>query len=294
MFIDIHGHVLREQTFPAHGRQTLATPDQLMALHDRLGIERGVILPLGNVENSVCCQSNEEALWIAANFPGRFIPFCNVDPRNYGNSWLAPLGDILKYYRDKGCKGVGEVCANLPFLDPRVQNLFKGAEEAGLPLTFHISPFQGYAYGLVDDAGLPQLEVSLQRFPNLKFFGHSQAFWCEIGALRSTEERFGYPSGKIEEEGRVPQLMRKYPNLYGDLSACSGYTALSRDPDYAARFLTEFQDRLFFGTDICCPQMTNFGRLYEFLPQLRDEGKITNEVFEKVAFRNAKRVLGLD
>jgi hypothetical protein len=40
----------------------------------------------------------------------------------------------------------------------------------------------------------------------------------------------------------VPKLMRDYPNLYGDLSA-SGYYALVRDANYAAKFSTEFQDR---------------------------------------------------
>ncbi|MEI8345181.1 MAG: hypothetical protein WCG06_03820, partial [Candidatus Omnitrophota bacterium] len=52
----------------------------------------------------------------------------------------------------------------------------------------------------------------------------------------------------ITDEGRVPQLMRKYTNLYGDLSAGSGCNALKRDRKYAVKFLNEFQDRLMFGT----------------------------------------------
>ena len=39
--------------------------------------------------------------------------------------------DVLRYYRDKGCKGLGEVMPNLPLLHPKVQNLFKHAQDVG-------------------------------------------------------------------------------------------------------------------------------------------------------------------
>ena len=200
---------------------------------------------------------------------------------------------MAKYYRDLGCKGVGEVTANLRILDPLVQNLFKGVEESGLPLTFHLSPYVGHDYGLVDDAGLPGLELSLQRFPNLKFFGHSQTFWAEIGPIRSREERFGYPKGPIEEEGAIVRLMRKYPNLYGDLSAGSGFNAVSRDRKFGIQFMTEFQDRLMFGTDICQPTMPTLRPLANYLKELRASGEISETVFQKIARENAIRLLKL-
>ena len=87
MFIDIHVHMVEEEIFPINGKQTFALPRQLIQRYDAVGIERGVVLPLGNVENVPgCCQSNEEVLRMARNFPGRFIPFCNVDPRACYNS----------------------------------------------------------------------------------------------------------------------------------------------------------------------------------------------------------------
>jgi len=114
-----------------------------------------------------------------------------------------------------------------------------------------------------------------------------------MGAKPTTQERLGYPKGKIEEEGRVPLLMREYGNLYGDLSAGSGCNALTRDREYAVRFLNEFQDRLFFGTDICQPTMPSLKPLAEFLIGLRDSGDISETVFNKVARENAIRILGL-
>ena len=294
MFIDIHGHAVQEPVCPDPytGTQLISTPEVLIARYDEVGIERAVILPLLNPDNTHIMQSNEEVLRMAENFSGRFIPFCNLDPRALYNSCHSPLDKVLAYYRGKGCKGIGEVTANLPILDPRVQNLFHAAEVNGLPLTFHLAPFEGNIYGLVDNAGLPGLEMSLQRFPKLRFLGHSQTFWAEISAGPTLNNRLGYPAGPVSEEGAVPRLMRTYENLCGDLSAGSGCNALKRDPEYAVKFLNEFQDRLFFGTDICRPTKLDTP-LVDFLLDLRREGKISETVFRKVARENAVRLLGL-
>ena len=303
-YIDIHGHCVQEHFVPCPpgwGGSTpdkpynlITNPDEMLEFYEMHGIEKGVILPLCNAENAFQSQSNEEVLHIAETHPGRFIPFCNIDPRNYLNSMRSNFLDGLKWYRDKGCKGLGEMCCNLHFLDPRVQALFKAAEEVGFPVTFHMAPFTGNNYGLVDLPGLPELEESLQRFPKLKFFGHSQAFWAEIGKYRGQHARFTYPKGPVEE-GKLPELMRKYPNLYGDLSANSGCNALMRDRKYAAKFLTEFQDRLMFGLDICSPEMERADphKLPNFLRELPANGEISATVFNKVARENAIRILGL-
>ena len=179
----------------------------------------------------------------------------------------------------------------MPISDPLVQNLFKHAEKVGLPLTFHLAGQIGCIYGLYDDPGLPQLERSLELFPKLKFFAHSQTFWAEMGRLKTPADRFGYPDYPIDEEGVVPTLFRRYENLYGDLSAGSGYNALARDKEYAVEFLNEFQDRLMFGTDICMPDTPT--PLVGFLLELRDEKLISEEVFRKVAKENAQRILDL-
>ena len=89
----------------------------------------------------------------------------------------------------------------------------------------------------------------------------------------------------------MPRLFRQYPNLYGDLSAGSGCNALKRDPEYAVKFLDEFQDRLLFGTDICAPDTPT--PLVDFLLDLRQSGRISEAVFQKVARENAIRLLKL-
>jgi len=183
MFIDIHVHTRTGEIPPRRGKPAYATPEQLLERYDKIGVEQAVLLPGVGTECAYAPQSNQEVLEICRRHPGRFIPFCNVDPRSMTNSEDAPLGELLEFYRERGCKGIGEITANLPLLDARVQNLFRHAERAALPLTFHMGAQIGGLYGLYDDPGLPQLDYSLGRFPNLIFLGHSQTFWAEIGRL---------------------------------------------------------------------------------------------------------------
>ena len=301
-FIDIHGFAAKEHAMPIPRKgdgklmYPQCTPDELIGFYDQLGIEKGII----NVEVSDASfqtMSNEEVIDICASHPDRLVPGCNIDPRNYYNDMTSPFGEVFKWYKDKGCRLVGEIDCGLRILDERVQNLFKGAEEAGLPVNFHMAPFVDNTYGLADLPGMPGLELSLQRFPNLKFFGHSKTFWCEITKYNGQSARFSYPKTKVKKEGRMQELMRKYPNLYGNLSAGSGFNAIARDRKYAAKFLTEFQDRLCFGTDICSPEDQRENppdrELSWLLRDMLDKGEISETVFDKVAADNARRIFGV-
>ena len=293
-YIDIHAHGFLEDMY--HYRTNVpgkpfCTPDDLVRLYDKYDVEKGCLLPLVSPESPLQTQSNEEIIRFCKTHPDRFVPFCNVDPRNLLNNMKSPFARVFRHYRDLGCKGIGEVTCSLRMLDDRVQAMFAAAEEVGFSVTCQLAPFEEENYGLADLPGLPGLEETLKRFPKLKFFGHSQAFWCEIGEYRGQDVRFKFPKGPVKE-GRVAQLMRKYPNLYGDLSSGSGYNALSRDRKYAAKFLNEFQDRLMFAMDICAPE-GYIAPLGDFLKGLVADGSISQTVFDKVARGNAIRILGI-
>ena len=123
MFIDIHVHTRKVSGLPRNGNPAYATPEQLIERFDAVGIERAVLLPSVSPECTRTPQSLEEILAICREHPDRFIPFCNVDPRMLSNSPDAPLNEIIEFYKDAGCKGVGEITANLPFDHPMVENL---------------------------------------------------------------------------------------------------------------------------------------------------------------------------
>lgn len=297
MFIDIHAHAYRR---PVPFVTVFPTVGQVIARYDRDGIEKGMLLPVVSPE-IYFPQANEDILEMCGEYPDRLIPFCNLDPRVLTNSADAPLDRVLRYYKDKGCRGLGEVMPNLPFMHPLVQNLFKHAQEVELPVTFDGSDQLVGDFGLYDDPGLPQLEHALQKFPKLVVLGHGLTFWAEIGRLetpaqrktvfRPDGEQVGYqpPSGPIREEGVVPKLLRRYPNLYGELSDAG--TLLARDADYGPKFLTEFQDKLLFGTDYCAVDMPF--KTMEVLLEWRQAKKITAAVFNKIARENAIKLFNL-
>lgn len=294
--IDIHVHS-RTQKVPKNIERpnvggSYAKPEELREMYDTIGVEKGVLLPGASPECRHYSTTNEDAYLMAEEHPETLYWFCNIDPRMGSNSKDSDLSHFIMYYKGLGAKGVGELTANLHFDDPLVLNLFHHCEKCKMPVTFHIGNLGG-DYGLVDDLGLPRLEKVLDMFPNLTFLGHSQKFWAEIGSDCTKENREGYPKGKVMPGGRVVELMRKYPNLHGDLSAGSGYNAITRDPEFGYKYIEEFQDRLYYGTDICDPKnITNpMLKLSSWLDEAMEKKFISKDAYEKVCRKNALKIL---
>ena len=291
MLIDIHVHLSRGRHLTRPGGSRSPDVNELIAMMDAAGIDRAAVMCGMNPECSYSYVGPEDVLEACALHPKRLIPFCSLDPRMMTNSADADFRPLLAFYKEAGCRGVGEYVPNLPFDDPLNMNLFRQVEESGLPLTFHIAPGIGGCYGCYDELGLPRLEKVLRECPDLILLGHSQPFWAEISADATEENRNGYPKGKVIC-GRVVQLMREYPSLYGDLSAGSGFNAISRDPEFGYRFMEELQDRLLFGTDIAnVPQELP---IVPYFKKLREEKLIPEEAYEKITWKNAHRLLRLD
>ena len=89
--------------------------------------------------------------------------------------------------------------------------------------------------------------------------------------------------------------MRRYPNLWADISAGSGHNALTRDRAFGLAFLDEFQDKLLFGTDSCLRSDVNgVWRTVALLRELEASRSLSAEALEKLQWRNAARLLNLD
>jgi predicted TIM-barrel fold metal-dependent hydrolase len=293
MFIDIHVHA----AMPRHPKLTRAngshypTPERMVAMMDAHGIDKAVLMSTVSPACRYTVVTAEETTAIAALYPDRFIPFGNVDPRWLTNDANADFNRLFEAFREMGCKGLGEYIPNLPFDHPLNMNLFRQVEKSGFPLTFHIAPQAGGTYGCIDDVGLPRLEKVLQAFPRLVFLAHSQCFWAEISTdVIQNGQRVGYPTGPVTP-GRVVELMRRYPSLWGDLSANSGYNAISRDPAFGYAFLEEFQDRLCWGTDIANDPQTL--PIVDYFREMDTHRRISREAYEKITWRNADRLLQL-
>lgn len=290
MRIDIHTHATETVGLSRQNGTRFPTPDEHIAMLDEAGIDKAVLLSTMNPEVRYSYVTPDEVMRIHRRYPDRIIPFCSLDPRFLTNSPEADFRPMLHHLREAGFVGVGEYMPNLPLDDELNLNLFRQVEEAGLPLTFHLAPRVGGYYGCVDELGLPRLERVLQLFPNLVFLAHSQVFWAEIGSDVTEETRGGYPHGPVAP-GRVVELMRRYPNLHGDLSAQSGFNAISRDPEFGCRFMEEFRDRLYFGTDIA--NAVQELPIVAYFNALRANGTIDPEILDMIEWKNAARLFGL-
>ncbi|MEA4824059.1 MAG: amidohydrolase family protein [Clostridiaceae bacterium] len=291
--IDIHVHSTPEPTILRLTGDPYATPPVLRKIYDTIGVERGLLLPSG-VYGACAFDviSMREARDMVKNYSDTLgWWFCNLSPASGHNLPDTDLGYFLRQLQAMGARGVGEITENRYFDDPYVLNLFRHAEACGMPVTFHIGNPGGGDYGLIDEIGLPRLEKVLRLFPKLTFLGHSQKFWAEIGQC-DEDSRKGYPTGPVKP-GRVVELLRRYPNLRGDLSAGSGCNAVMRDPAFGYAFLEEFQDRLFYGTDICSPRNIDnpMLRLSGFLDDAMKNGKISYAAYEKISRGNALNLL---
>lgn len=292
--IDMHNHLTMFPDivcpFP-NGNRFLCVEEQL-EIQDKLDIGTGVILPLISPECFWMTMSNEEAKTIADQHPDRFVWYCNVDPRMGQFSENTDLGFLINHYKELGARGVGELTAPLPADSPMMDNLFTHCEQLQMPVLIHIAHQLGGCYGIVDELGLPRIERMLKKHPDMKLIGHSPCFWSEISADNNDDIRHGYPTGKVTE-GRLPKLLREYGNLYCDLSAGSGANSMMRDPEYAARFMEEFADRILYATDVCSTTNTFQYTFNDFLTKMVADGMLSRENYEKIVRRNAAKLLGL-
>ena len=290
--IDIHAHASYfadiAPTFSPTTDLKWPSAEIVLDFYEKLGVEKGILQPIVSPEKMHAIITNEEVITIVKNHPDRFLWFCDVDPRAMGNTRDTNLGHLLEYYKSLGAIGCGEITANMHVDDPLVENLFGYCAELGLPVTIHLSPYFGNRYGLIDEVGLRKLEGTLKKFPKLKVIGHSQPFWREIG-----DNPLGdYPTGPVKN-GRIPVLLRKYENLYCDLSGDSGSNALMRDREYAAKFVEEFSDRLMYACDICSSANTFPFKFNDFLDSMRESGEISEANYRKIVRENAIRFFNL-
>lgn len=270
--IDFHMHLgnLYREGYP---KRPPLTAEQAIDRMDREGIDLACLLPLESPEGGWGYLLTEEVIAARDQYPERFIAFMCIDPR-YPN--VAALMDTFVNRYD--CKGFGEHVNGLTFDDERNKAIYAKCDRYGLPLVF------GDDLGCYDEPGLPRLESCLKEFPNVKFCGHGPGFWS---AISGDDPRVGYPTGRVKPHGALDRLLAEYDNLYCDLSAGSGYNALTRDPEFTMGFVERHWRRMLFGTDLCGPGQPL--PIVQWLKAL----DVTEEVHEAIAEENARRVLGL-
>jgi predicted TIM-barrel fold metal-dependent hydrolase len=274
-YIDLHTHL--GQTWDS---SEVLTAEALVRWMDTHAIAQAIVLPLTSPESSTFLLTNDFVLGETKRFPDRLIPFCAVDPRTTHEHALV---DLIKRWVDAGAKGFGEHKAGLPIDHPLNMAVYAACAELNVPVLFHLDNERN-----MDTPGLPGLENALRQHPDCTFIGHGPGWWASIAGDTKQADMDGYPTGSVTAGGAVDRLMRKYGNLYADLSAGSGASAISRDLAFGRQFLTRWQDRIFFGTDYLSPGQ-DVPQFELFEKQLI----LPKDVQAKIFMANARKLLGL-
>jgi len=229
--------------------------------------------PRGPVPFSRCISYAERA-------PERFILGFAPDPRR--PEAIDMLKAAVSIYGVKIC---GELKLRMMLDNPDAIRLYRYCGEAGLPVTVHIDyefstgtgyPRPNYWYG----GGIEAFERAVKACPETNFLGHAPGFWAHI----SGDDKFDkepYPTGKVLPGGKVVEMLRKYPNLYCDISAGSGHNAFNRDHEFARKFLVEFQDRVLYARDY-------FDNKHQ---ELLNSLGLPETVLEKIYWKNAMKLI---
>ncbi len=255
---------------------------RFVANMDANGIERTWLLsweaPLHETEQSYnrvlpSCLPNdrgpipfERCLSYVEREPQRFVLGYAPDPRL--PQAIDQLDAAMSIY---GVRVYGELKLRMMFDDLDAIRMYRFCGEKSLPVVVHLDyefpsgaryPRPNYWYG----GSMEALERAVEKCPGTIFIGHGPGFWAHISGDGLFDKEM-YPKGPVLQGGKVPEMLRRYPNLYCDTSAGSGRGALARDERFAREFLAEFADRILYGRD--CFE----SRHQEFLDRLGlDEG----------------------
>ncbi|MCR5263556.1 MAG: amidohydrolase [Clostridiales bacterium] len=286
MKIDIHNHPMWYNM----------TPERFVENMDKYGIDKTVllswetpedeydtsyrnILPLSRTGYAVpfeYCLSTWE------KYPDRFYLGYAPDPRHED-----AIPKLISAVNTYGVKLYGEMKLRMMFDNPDALRMYRKCAELGLAVLVHIdyefpsgqhSPRPNYWYG----GGIEALGRACEACPETTFIGHAPGFWAHISG-DGKAYRESYPKGKVEPDGLLIRYLDKYPNLMCDISAGSGCNALRRDPEFAVKFLTAYQDRVLYGRDYFDNQHQ------EFLESI----DLPDDIREKIYHKNAEKVLKL-
>ena len=186
----------------------------------------------------------------AQRAPDKFVLGYAPDPRR--PDAIDCLEAAIAIY---GVRVYGELKLRMMYDNFDALRMFRFCGQKKLPVIVHLDydkapedapkyPRPSYWYG----GGIEALERALQACPETIFLGHAPGFWGNISG-DGLHLKVAYPKTKVVPGGKVVEYLRKYPNLYCDLSAGSGCGALARDTEFAREFLLEFQDRVLYARD---------------------------------------------
>ena len=286
MMIDLHTHIWQ---YPDHvgkefaaeassscGRSTdsdpnlYVTPEVHWKAYANSAAAQVVVLAFRSRHLEVNVPNELVAEYVRQH-PDRLVGFAAVDPSDPD-----PAGELEHAVKNLHLRGLklSPVYQNFQLMDPRVQPVYKMAEQLGVPILFHMGA--AFVRRAPMKFGHPeQLEDVALAFPDLKI--------CIA--------HMGHP-WQLE----TIVLLRKHPNVYADLSALHShawelYNTLRMALEYGVLH------KLFFGTDFpfhtAEQTISGLMRASE-LAQTARLPEIPRERIKEIIHHNSLRTLGIE
>ncbi len=242
MIVDSHTHILPDEfrdqqerwlaadrTFSALFNDTAAltaSSEDLITEMDNAGVDVSVALGYGWTDQDAARLSNDYLLAAAAEFPGRIIPYCSVDP-SWGDAALREVERCLSF----GARGIGELHADTQGWSPEQAEGLSGvvalASEAAVPVLVHASEPFGHSYPGTGATTPERLLTLAVAFPDVAFI-------------------FAHFGGGLPFYALMPEVAETLSNVYFD----SATTPFLYRPDvYAVSAAAAGSDRILFGSD---------------------------------------------
>lgn len=242
LIVDSHTHILpgefrsqrerwlaADRTFSDLFNDTAAltaSSKDLITEMDKAGVDISVALGYGWTDQDAAHLSNDYLIATSAEYPGRIIPYCSVDP-SWGEAALKEVDRCLS----SGARGIGELHADTQGWSPEhvegLQGIMGLASEAAVPVLVHASEPVGHSYpgkGVTTPNRLLNLAAA---FPDVAFI-------------------FAHFGGGLPFYALMPEVAETLSNVYFDSAA----TPFLYRPDvYAISAAGVGRDRILFGSD---------------------------------------------
>ena len=250
---------------------------ELLAHQRDMGIAVTVLLPAGSKYGLAAeAGGNDTVVAIARQYPRQYRFFANELPD------IPEARPVIEKYLKMGAIGIGEQKFPVDVDSPHIDLIATIAREYNVPVLLH---FEHGNY----NRGFENFHKVLKRHPRVNFIGHAQTWWGNIDRNHKQEEM--YPKTPVTAGGITDRLLSDYPNMYGDMSAGSGFNALLRDEEHARQFMKRHQDKLLYGSD--CNDRNALGGKCQGIQTIAAIRRLAPDktVERKLLYANASRLL---
>lgn len=247
--IDAHSH---------HYVRDAAELDRWVKTMDEVGIEKTIIL------SDATGQHFDEIVRFYNEYPERFEVWCGIDYTGFDEPGYGPAAVAeLERCKQAGARGVGELSdkgrglggtTNRPGMhidDPRLVPILEKCAELGLQINIHVGEDK-WMYEPMDASNDGLMNAWKWKIPpSPDVLGHDEV----VGTLERAVKQHPHTTfiachfaNCCSDLGRLGRMLEENPNLHADMGA--RFAEISPIPRAVSSFLTRYQDRILYGTDM--------------------------------------------